>query len=371
MKNLISALAVAAVLSSCGSQGSQQDSGTSAAGSGQSQAVQQPVVRNFDFQLINTNPESLGRCGDRYELAISRISDAEVINPTFKVMADGAEVAVLPQGATSYTLDTKDMRCGRITVTVVVSADGIQDEYLSKSIMLLSDIEPGIKQYKVLKTYNHDRGAYTQGLLVEDGVFYESTGLQQKSSLRKVGIEKGDIIQSVPLEDELFGEGLASTGDKLYQLTWRNHKAFAYDKKTFARLQEFYLPTEGWGLSALSADTLLMTDGTENLYFVDASSFAILKTVQVCDRMAPVLYLNETEIYKGHLLANVYQSDQILEIDYNTGKVINYIDMANLLPDNLRDAHTDVLNGIAYDEQRDALYVTGKNWPKIYLIKIQ
>ena len=370
MKRLLSALAVAAVLASCGQQGSKQDSGQSGSQQGQQNALQ-PAVRNFDFKLQNTDPESEGRCGDKYELTIHKIAANNIGTPTVRVSADGREIAVLPSGELSYLLDTKDMRCGRITVSVCISADGMQDEYLSKSIMLLSDITPGLKSYKVLKAYNHDPEAYTQGLLVDGGVFYESTGLQRKSSLRKVGIEKGDVIQSIALEDQYFGEGLAIAGDRLFQLTWKNHKVFEYDKNTFALIREHYLSTEGWGLTALSADTLLLTDGTENLYFVDANSFAVLRTVQVCDRMGPLHLLNETELYKGHLLANIYQTDQIVEIDYNTGKVVNYIDMKNLLPDNLREPGTDVLNGIAYDAARDALYVTGKNWPKLYMIKIQ
>ncbi len=375
MKKIFTSLAIAAALVGCNSQGSQQGTEASAPNGQNAAPAQQPqtVVKNFDLQVVNQNPESAGKCGDKFDMLLSRISEQshQLQNVRADISIDGKVVASLQGNDSVYVLDTKYLRCGLLPVSVKVMADGVQDEYISKTLELYSDIVPKTLGYKVLKTYNHDRDAYTQGLVIEGDHFYESTGLQRKSSLRKVSIANGEVMQSVPLEDEYFGEGLAMVGERLYQLTWRNHKAFLYDKKTLGRLQEFYLPTEGWGLTAVSADTLALTDGTCNLYMVEPGGFSTVRKLQVYDNAGPVVLLNESEMYHGHLLVNIYQSDIIAEVDYRTGKVINYIDLSGLLPDNLRDQHTDVLNGIAYDEAKDALYVTGKNWPKLYMIKIK
>lgn len=364
MKKIVCTLAVAASLMGCGPQGGQQET------SSVSQTAH-TVVKNFDMRLSNGDNEQEGRCGDQFQLSVSRVSDAMIQNFVVSVTVDGRQYATLQPGDSILNIDTRDFRCGVLPVSVKISADSLQDEYVTKYITLYSDIVPTTKGYKIIKAYNHDANAYTQGLVVEDGCFYESTGLNRKSSLRKVGIERGDVIQSVPLADEYFGEGLALVGDRLIQLTWQNHKAFVYDKKTFQMLQEFYLPTEGWGLTCIAPDTLLLTDGTPNIHFVDPNSFSTMRTIQVYDNAGPVEYLNETELYNGHILANIYRSNMVAEIDYHTGKVVSYIDLTGLLPANLYTEHTDVLNGIAYDAEHDALYVTGKNWPKLYMIKIE
>lgn len=329
---------------------------------------QQPAKQHFEIKILNKNPESTGKVGDEYALNIT--GDGTVTADSTIIKVDGMKVATLPKGGTSFDIATSALRCGRVPVSVQFCLPDGTSEYASQSLMLFSDIVPKKKGFKVLASYPHDVAAYTQGLVYENGYFYESTGLQRKSSLRKVKIDKGDIVQSVNLEDEYFGEGLAMIGDRLMQLTWTSHKGFVYDKKTFQKLSEFNVATEGWGLTALGNDTLILTSGSENLYFLEPNGFSTIKTIQVCDNLGVVQRLNETEMVKGRLLANIYTTDQIAEIDYNTGKVLSYIDLEGLLPDNLRSSTTDVLNGIAYDEAGDKLYVTGKNWPKVYLIKI-
>ena len=329
---------------------------------------QQPAKQHFEIKILNKNPESSGKIGDEYSLDIT--GDGTVTADSTIIKVDGKKIATLPKGETSFTIATSELRCGRVPVSVQFCLPDGANEYASQSLMLFSDIVPKKKSYQVVATYPHDVSAYTQGLVYENGYFYESTGLQRKSSLRKVKIDKGDIVQSVNLEDEYFGEGLAMIGDRLMQLTWTSHKGFVYDKKTFQRLSEFNVATEGWGLTALNNDTLILTSGSENLYFLEPTGFSTIKTIQVCDNLGVVQRLNETEMVKGRLLANIYQTDQIAEIDYNTGKVLSYIDLTGILPDNLQSSTTDVLNGIAYDAAGDKLYVTGKNWPKVFLIKI-
>ena len=353
-------------LQSCGGSGTSGGSTTSQTTTANTQ--QQPVKQHFEIKLLNQNPESTGKVGDNYSLSIT--GDGTVTADSTIIKVDGKTTATLPKGETSFTIATSALRCGRVPVSVQFCLPDGTSEYTSQSLMLYSDIIPKKKSYKVVATYPHDVAAYTQGLVYEDGCLYESTGLQRKSSLRKVRIDNGNIIQSVNLEDEYFGEGLAMIGDRLMQLTWTSHKGFVYDKKTFERLTEFNVATEGWGLSALNNDTLILTSGSENLYFLEPNGFSTVKTIQVSDNLGVVQRLNETEMVNGRLLANIYQTDQIAEIDYNTGTVLSYIDLTGLLPDNLRSSNTDVLNGIAYDAAGDRLFVTGKNWPKMYVIKI-
>jgi len=333
-----------------------------------SNTQQQPAKQHFEIKILNQNPESTGKVGDHYNLDIT--SDGSVVADSTIVKIDGKKVATLPKGTTSLDIATSELRCGRVPVSLQFCMPDGKSEYASQTLMLYSDIVPKKKSYKVLASYPHDVTAYTQGLVYENGHLYESTGLKGKSTLRKVKIDNGDIIQSVNLNEEYFGEGLAMIGDRLMQLTWTSHVGFVYDKNSFQKLSEFNVSTEGWGLTALNNDTLILTSGSENLYFLESNGFATVKTIQVCDNLGVVQRLNETEIVNGRLLANIYQTDQIAEIDYNTGKVLSYIDLTGILPDNLRTSNTDVLNGIAYDKAGDRLFVTGKNWPKLYIIKI-
>lgn len=335
---------------------------------------QQSVVNNpgskpkshFSLELIPQKADSKNVIGEVYDLKV--VADTSLVPDSVRFLVDGREVAAYSNNNV-FTLDTRNLRVGGVRLSAEAVYNG-NTEYLSASLTLKSDITPQRLKYKVVKRFPHDRGAYTQGLVFDNGVFYESTGLNGRSTLRKVDIEKGDILQSSLLTDAYFGEGLAIDGDRLIQITWKNHKGFVYNKNTFAVTQEFDIATEGWGL-VLHNDTLILTDGTENLYFLDKYSFATVKITQVYDNQGPVKMLNELEIVDGLLYANIYQSDLVAVIDISTGKVLKYIDFAGLLPANLRQDDTDVLNGIAYDIKEHRLFVTGKNWPQLYQVELQ
>lgn len=326
----------------------------------------QPTSKShFTLSVESGNNDNLGVCGDVFRLKV--LCDTALTPDSVRFLVDGKQVYILLQDSV-YQLDTKNFRVGNVRLSAEVMYND-KTEYLSGSLRLKSDITPQRVKYKVIKRFPHDRGAYTQGLVFDEGVMYESTGLNRKSSLRKVKFETGDIIQSVALNDTYFGEGLAIDGNNLFQITWKNHKGFVYDKNTFATLHEFDINTEGWGL-VLYNDTLILTDGTENLYFVDKNTFSTTKITQVYDNNGPVKMLNELEIVEGKLYANIYQSDLVAIIDISTGKVLNYIDFTGLLPaDQYRD-DTDVLNGIAYDPKSRRLYITGKNWPTLFQVEI-
>jgi glutamine cyclotransferase len=221
--------------------------------------------------------------------------------------------------------------------------------------------------YNVINTYPHDRNAFTEGLVFEDGFLYEGTGLHGNSSLRKVELETGDILQLRELPAEFFGEGITIYGDKIIQLTWQSHIGFVYDKESFELLQEFNYSTEGWGIT-YDGTHLIMSDGTSTLHFLDPETFEEIGQLEVFDDDGLVTKLNELEYVQGEIYANVWQTDRIAIIAPETGRVIGWVDLRGLLTAEDRSEPVDVLNGIAYDAATDRLFVTGKLWPKLFEI---
>ncbi len=223
--------------------------------------------------------------------------------------------------------------------------------------------------YKVVNTYPHDPNAFTQGLVFEDGVLYEGTGLYGNSTLRKVGLETGAILLIHKLPAQFFGEGVTIYGNKISQLTWRSNVGYVYDKESFALLQEFNYPTEGWGITH-DGTHLIMSDGTSTLHFLDPETYEEVHRVEVLDRGSPVTRLNELECVQGIIYANVWQTDRIAMIAPSTGQVVGWIDLEGLLGEEDRIQRVGVLNGIAYDAEDDRLFVTGKWWPKLFEIEL-
>jgi glutamine cyclotransferase len=226
--------------------------------------------------------------------------------------------------------------------------------------------------YKIINTYPHDRSAFTQGLVFDNGVLYESTGLNGRSSLRKVELETGRVLQRRDLPDEYFGEGLVLWRNKLIQLTWLSSMGFVYDKVSFEQLETFYYPgeiLEGWGITH-DGTRLMMSDGTDTIHFLNPETFGRIGGIRVRDRGALIDDLNELEYVKGEIYANVWLTDRIARISPPTGRVVGWIDLTGLLSEEDRAQHLDVLNGVAYDAEHDRLFVTGKLWPKLFEIQL-
>lgn len=224
--------------------------------------------------------------------------------------------------------------------------------------------------YKVVKSYPHDINAFTQGLLYRDGVLYESTGLLGRSSIRKVQLETGQILQLTSLPADIFGEGIVDWNGVLIGVTWQSQIGFVLDLRTFALTNQFSYTGEGWGLTHNGTE-IIMSDGTAVLRFMDPATLRELRRVRVTASGKPVTQLNELEWVDGEIFANVWQSDRIARIDPASGQVTGWIDLAGILSATDRVAgHTDVLNGIAYDADKKRLFVTGKLWPKLFEIRL-
>jgi len=220
---------------------------------------------------------------------------------------------------------------------------------------------------RVVKRYPHDPGAFTQGLIFANGFLYESTGLKGRSSLRQVELETGRVLKRYDLPARYFGEGLTLWNGCLIQLTWLSGKGFVYDLKSFALKRKFSYSGEGWGLTN-DGKSLIMSNGTEELLFLDPATMVCKHSLRVLDRGVPVARLNELEYIKGEIFANVWQEDFIAIISPKTGEVAGWLDMSDLREQLPQDA--GVLNGIAFDQEKDRIFVTGKLWPFLFEIEV-
>ncbi len=290
------------------------------------------------------------------------------LDSLFFYVGDSLTAQYKAQDSFSYVWNSSNAsHLGKYIFRTVAYKDSAAINFL-QYVIILSNIKPKLLTYKVIRVYPHDSHAYTQGLVYQDGILYESTGLRGESSIRKEKLETGEIIQSYSLLGNYFGEGIAIWKNEIVQLTWQSHVGFVYDKNTLQKLGEFTYTTEGWGMTQ-DGKHLIMSDGTNKLYFLDPQTFRVENILPVYDNKGPVRLLNELEYIKGKIYANVYTKDTIVVIDPHTGSILAYIDMAGILPSSDRTPETDVLNGIAYDKTKDRIFVTGKNWPKLFWVK--
>ena len=255
----------------------------------------------------------------------------------------------------------------RATVATLVSVAAIVAANLPATAQK-TPVPTPVSSYRIVKIYPHDRRAFTQGLQYVNGVLYEGTGLTGQSTIRKVKLENGEVLQEHKTDPRHFGEGIVVWKDSLIQITWQSEIGFVYDLATFEQRKTFNYTGEGWGLTHDGA-RLIMSDGSSSLRFLDPATLRETGRMTVRDGAAPVKALNELEYVKGEIFANVWQTNRVARISPKTGQVMGWINLEGLLDP--RDATgVDVLNGIAYDATGDRLFVTGKLWPKLFEIKI-
>lgn len=222
--------------------------------------------------------------------------------------------------------------------------------------------------YEIVQTYQHDPSAFTQGLVYDGGVFWEGTGEYGQSTLRRVSLENGSVLRRIKLANSLFGEGVAVWKDHIIQLTWQSGVGLVYGKENLTEIGRFFYQTEGWGITS-DGKQLIMSDGTNTLHFLDPETFRELGQIKVTCNGSPVVGLNELEYINGEIYANLWPTNWIAIISPETGEVLGAANLTGILPK--ADARgVDVLNGIAYDSEGDRLFVTGKLWPKLFLIKL-
>jgi glutamine cyclotransferase len=223
--------------------------------------------------------------------------------------------------------------------------------------------------YRVVAEYPHDRRAFTEGLSYVDGVLFESTGLTERSSLRRVDLKSGEVLQEVALDPTYFGEGNAVIDDRIFVLTWKNGVCLVYDRESFEVQQTFAYDTEGWGLTT-DGTQLIMSDGSNQIAFRDPATFDVIKTIEVLHDGAPVQNINELELIDGEIWANVWLTNLIARIDPETGQVLAWVVMSGLVAELDSRRPVDVLNGITHDPTTGQLFVTGKLWPKLFQIEV-
>lgn len=289
-----------------------------------------------------------------------------------EILINGRSVAKLGKDEKSFSWRLPEGKAGTYTLKIVGRHPGNKQGIASQSFIVKPAQAPAKYGYEIVKVYPHDKKAYTQGLLYQDGYMYEGTGQYGESSIRKIDMNTGKIISVLNIDNQLFGEGITIYKDKIYQITWRSRKGFVYDLKTFSLESSFQYNSEGWGITT-AGDHLIMSDGSNKLYHIAPSTFNIIKEIEVYDQQGEVTQLNELEYIDGWVWANVWLTDRIVAIDPETGVVKAELDMSHLLTPAERHSlndKDDVLNGIAWNPEKKTFYLTGKRWPKLFEIKI-
>jgi len=317
-----------------------------------------------EFYIMGKKAEWDGR----FATFINQINDKEEAIEKMKEAAlisagNGAIV-----GEASMSLDVVPAGYGEIFSIEVVyeSPDGVTQSFGPIWAQMPPQEETPMYSYEIIAEYPHDPYAFTQGLVFHDGYLFESIGLWGFSSIRKVELTTGTVLQQRDMDDQYYGEGLTIFDERIIQLTWKSGQGFVYDSETFVLLEQFSYVTDGWGLTHDGA-RLIMSDGSATLRILDPNTFEPVSSIAVFDDTGPVSQLNELEFVNGEVLASVWQTDTIARINPATGQVTSWIDLSGIL-ESYQDV--DVLNGIAFDKEKGRLFITGKLWPSVFEIDL-
>lgn len=320
------------------------------------------------YSLVKPRRNVYASPGEEIQAVIEPVS--QNISPdSARFILDGRLLETIPAGEFEANMIIPgDQTPGTSNLRMIVYTDN-EEESHSVNIRVTSGIEPDQYSYRILKTYPHDKGAFTQGFEYHDGFIYEGTGNYGESSLRKVELETGEILKYRNLDSDLFGEGVTLINNKIYQITYRARVGFVYDENSFELIRKIYYQIkEGWGLTN-NGEHILMSDGSHFIYYMDTTYFSVVKKIEVYDQEGEVDQLNELELINGVLFANRYTTEEIVMIDPETGRLLGRIDMSGILDPADRHPSIDYFNGIAYDKENDRIFVTGKYWPKVYQVK--
>lgn len=351
------------IVSCSGSRSNPPEQGSSTSGNAQNTA------RISLIRMVSPSENAEYKLKDQIKVRIES-EDRTVRFDSVKVYFDGRQAAVVRSEPWECSISPSfNTLTGRKSVKAVgYSKEKTQS--VTRFVIINSDIKPAKFTFSVVRTYPHDREAFTQGLFYDNGVLYEGTGQESGSSLREVELQTGKVMRQHNLDPSLFGEGITLYKDRIYQVTWRNKVGFVYNRSDFRVLNRLYYQTEGWGLTTMG-ERLVMSDGSNILYFLDPESFTAVDRLEVYDDEKKVDQLNELEYINGEIWANIWMTDLIARIDPSSGRVNSYIDLWKLFPEaKRREVNADVLNGIAWDSSEGRIFVTGKRWPQLYEIKV-
>jgi len=317
-------------------------------------------------------------CSDKYKLQLNTPKTLQINEPlTITVKEkngnpiDSVQYFINGQPVKSnQELNISDYRLGKQAVSATIYIDG-EERKLNNTIYFLAAEAPKVFGYKIVNEFPHDNKAFTQGFVYHRGYFYESTGQRGQSSLRKTEIETGKVIRKIDLDKKYFGEGMTVYNGKIYQLTWQRKVGFIYDLDSFEleRTFEYGRSEEGWGLTHDNKH-LIKTDGTERIWFLDPETLTETRFIETYTNKRKAEKLNELEFVKGKIYANIWQQNSILIVDPVNGTIEAIVNLKGLQSKAGQEGEDNVLNGIAYDEENDRLFVTGKNWNKVFEIKL-
>ncbi len=317
-----------------------------------------------DFSLEIKNPKKTYTTEDVLSISLINKKNIETDSIVYFLNKDRIEVS-------GNTISLSGKKLGVKTLKAKIYSDGEEFE-TSANITILSSIKPKLYTYKILETYPHDIKAYTQGLEFENDTLYESTGQYKESSLRKTDYKTGEVFKMVKLSDQYFGEGLTILNNKIYQLTWRENTGFIYNLKTLEQTGTFVYGNsrEGWGLCHDAENNIYKSDGTDRIWTLNSNTLAEKDYIEIFTNTSKISSVNELEWVEGKIYANVYQQGSIAIIDPSNGAVEGVIDLTDLKDKVTQHPGLDVLNGIAYNGEPNILYITGKNWDKLFKIEI-
>ncbi len=328
---------------------------------------EEPSVKSF--AIISPKIYAKYTVGENVAIQLSLIDTSKRIDSVR--VGFGNKYFKAPSAVLTFPIAITDENLGKqnFSITAYFSDNSQQTETME--LMILSDIIPVSIPFKVVNVYPHSIENFTEGLLFDDNYLYEGTGLEGKSKITKTDLKSGKVLQDLSIAPEVFGEGIAIINDKLYQLTYRSQIGYIYNKKTLAEIRKFKysFETEGWGLTTDGKD-LIMSNGSDRLYVLDTTYMSILREIKVCDNVNAVDSLNELEYVDGAIYANIWLSNRIVKLDFKTGKVLGYINLTSIIPQEERGNLANTLNGIAYNTATSNLFVTGKCWKKLFEIKL-
>jgi glutaminyl-peptide cyclotransferase len=328
---------------------------------------EEPVTAKL-IEMKSPEMNAIFKCGDKITIKLEAPASGRQPDSVL-ISFGGIKCASMKSAPWEFTVKPEGTStCGRKSIKATAYLGGSGKTTITRFIVVHSDLVPKRYTYKIVQSFLHDKDAFTQGLFYDKGVLYEGTG-EAGSSLRMVEPETGKVLRQLNLTSGLFGEGITLLNDRIFEVTWRNHVGFVYEKSTFRQINKFFYQTEGWGLTTID-NKIVMSDGTNIIYFLEPESFTADWRIEVYDNKELLDSLNELEYINGEIWANVWMKDIIARIDPATGKVLGYINLEGILNDPDTDTKVNVLNGIAWDKEGNRIFVTGKNWPRLFEIKV-